>query len=507
MEATDAIEQPVGLQNAEAQLPPIANPTPPDDEQPWFGRIYANGSGYYLDNGIGGWSYVTETNAERALRAMGISKTRDTPTTSPLDRTFLALQMRHKVDFAGPLAGYKSGVTEQNGLKVLVTKPTKIITPVKGEFPVINAILNGLVRDKRKYIDAYVKHTYEGLALCIETGKNDYGPVLVLAGPKNSGKSFFQQHILTPLLGGRAENPYQYMTGETPFNSELTGAGHLMLEDESAAKDIKTRVKFGTYIKKFAANKMAKSHGKNKEGVSVFPFQRLSVSVNDEPEHLEVLPPIDDSLSDKLIILKCFQVTLPMPNITPREKKAVDDAIARELPAYLYWVLNEFKIPEDIKASEKESRYGFKIFQDPGILEAIEGTAPETQLIELLEGRFFYDVELYEHEAGTSFRKDPEKGARKVRETHWITLGTAAEIFSKLTETENISRTNNAARKLLSSPKACGIYLSRLAAKHPELIKQYRGNRGMNKYKIWCDPKKYLADEDGGNLTAMEEES
>src|SRR5258708_15225610 len=167
---------------------------------------------------------------------MGISKTRDTPTASPLDRTVLAPQMRHKVDFAGPLAGYKSGVTEQNGLKVLVTKPTKIITPVKGEFPVINAILNGLVRDKRKSIDAYVKHTYEGLGLCIETGKNDYGPVLDLAGPKNSGKSFFQQHILTPLLGGRADDPYQYMKGEPPFNSSLTETGDLMLEDESAAK-------------------------------------------------------------------------------------------------------------------------------------------------------------------------------------------------------------------------------------------------------------------------------
>jgi hypothetical protein len=482
------------LKDAEATLRALPPEVVPDEQQPWFGKVYAYVGGYYLDNGIGGWSDVTETNAERELRNMGISNLRDTPTTSPLDRTFLALQKRHKVDYAGPLAGYKAGVTEQNGLKVLVTKPTKIITPEKGAFPVINAILNGLVRDKRKYIDAYVKNTYEGLELCLETGKNDYGPVLVLAGPKNCGKSLFQLHILTPLLGGRAENPYQYMTGDTPFNSELTGAGHLMLEDESAAKDIRTRVKFGTYIKKFAANKMTKSHGKRKEGISVFPFQRLSVSVNDESEHLEVLPPIDESLSDKIIILRCFPFKLPMPTATPREKMAFEATIAKELPAYIHWVLNEFETPEEIKASANESRYGFKIFQDPEILEAIEGTAPETQLVELLERRFF-EKELFEDYQGTSFRMNSQ---RTLRTAHWITMGTAAQVFEKLQD--NISQTGAAARKLLSSPKACGIYLARLATKHPELIRQYRGNRGMNKYQIWCDPERYLAEEKGGNL-------
>src|SRR5262249_54541304 len=155
----------------------------------------------------------------------------------------------------------------------------------------------------------------------------------------NCGKSLVQAHILTPLLGGRVENPYQYMVGDTSFNSELAGAGHLMLEDESPAKDMATRRRLGTYVKKFAANKQSKTHGKGKEGLTLSPFQRLSVSVNDDPEHLEVLPPIDETLSDKIFLLKSFRFPLPMPATTPMEKAALEAAIT-SIPPVFAWFLH-----------------------------------------------------------------------------------------------------------------------------------------------------------------------
>lgn len=449
----------------------------PDEEQPWFEKIYANGTGYYIENGLGGWTAVTEENAKRELRSMGISHRPDTETTSPLDRALLAIQKRHKVDYAGPLAGYKAGVREQNGMTVLVTSTTKLIPPVEGDFPVLNAILNGLLREDRVYFDAFCKVTYEGLSLCLETGKNTPGPVLVLAGPKHCGKSLLQYHVITPLMGGKLARPYLFMSGQTSFNGELAGAGHHMLEDEVPAKDISARRKFGNYIKRAAANKGIESHGKGKDIKNLFPFTRLSVSVNDDEECLEVLPPLEDHLADKLLILKCHKFQYPMPADTPAEQAALEAAIKKEMPAYIYWLLNSFQIPESIKEG---GRGGFKVVQNPEIIEKINGTAPELQLRELLEHLYLAPVV----EEGTKLkqRKPPA-------EPYWHKLGSAQEVFITVTEK---SLVNLAGRKTLPSVRTCGTYLSRLAEKYPEQFHRYRGYGGIYKYKMKIDPERML---------------
>ena len=46
------------------------------------------------------------------------------------------------------------------------------------------------------------------------------------------------------------------------------------------------------------------------------------MSVNDEPENLMVLPPIDDSIEDKLIILRASKSPMPMPTATLEQRKA-----------------------------------------------------------------------------------------------------------------------------------------------------------------------------------------
>jgi hypothetical protein len=34
------------------------------------------------------------------------------------------------------------------------------------------------------------------------------------------------------------------------------------------------------------------------------PFWRLSITLNDEPENLLILPPLDESLGDKIMLLR-----------------------------------------------------------------------------------------------------------------------------------------------------------------------------------------------------------
>ncbi len=63
-------------------------------------------------------------------------------------------------------------------------------------------------------------------------------------------------------------------------------------------------------------------HAKHREPLTLTPFWRLSISVNDEPENLMVLPPIDESLGDKMILLKARRTEMPMPTGTTEERDA-----------------------------------------------------------------------------------------------------------------------------------------------------------------------------------------
>jgi hypothetical protein len=45
-------------------------------------------------------------------------------------------------------------------------------------------------------------------------------------------------------------------------------------------------------------------HAKHREALTLDPIWRMTISLNEEPESLQVLPPLDESLEDKIIILR-----------------------------------------------------------------------------------------------------------------------------------------------------------------------------------------------------------
>jgi hypothetical protein len=194
----------------------------------------------------------------------------------------------------------------------------------------------------------------------------------------------FQKLIVTPLLADRMAAPYQYMIGDTTFNQDWFAAEHLMIEDEGAGRDIATRNSFASRLKQIAVNEDHRSHGKGTNGVYLQPCWRATVSVNDDPEHIRILPPIDTSMKDKLIIVKASEKATVglVEKLGGREAFAAK--IREELPAFLYWLLNEFQIPEELRAT----RLGMKAFQHPEILDSIDETSPEMMILEWMEGHW-----------------------------------------------------------------------------------------------------------------------
>jgi len=401
---------------------------------------------YWINDRRGEWIQVNESSLRRHLKKNGLSPIcpKD-ELLSELDYALVDIQEGFTVSYAGPLSGYSAGVLETCGSRVLITSSPRLIEPQAGEFPLITALVENLFQDElcdqRPYVYGWLKVALESL----HTGHFRPGQVLAIAGPRECGKSLFQ-NLVTEILGGRAAKPYRYMSGQTPFNADLFGAEHLQIEDECGSTDLRVRREFGAKIKDFCVNQVQSCHAKNRQALSLRPFWRVTISLNDEPENLCVLPPIDESLIDKLSLLRATKKPMPLNTQTAEGHAAFWQGLLAELPAFVAF-LGRWEIPEQLKSQ----RFGVTHYHHPELLEEIALLAPETRLLSLIDGVFFAP-------------NSPFDGPGVM---------TAAEVERRLVASE----LGYEARKLFSYGNACATYLGRLAAKYPERFEAGRTNQ------------------------------
>jgi hypothetical protein len=400
------------------------------------------------------WIPITETALRRHLRESGFCpKRREGERVSEVDAALNYVQLKKYVAYAGPLAGYDSGEYEFEGERVLVTDGPSLIDPEDRPWKTVQSIVEQLLGEQTVYFYGWLKIAIESLRAKLHR----CGQALVIAGMRDCGKSFVQTQIITPMLGGRDALPYQYMTGATAFNKDLFRGEHQRVEDEFPSTDLRSRRKFGAAIKGIAANEIQRCHGKHRDGIVLAPFWRLSITLNDEPENLMVLPPVDESLADKLILLRADQVVMPMAANTNEERKALRDAIAEELPGFVHFLLN-WVIPED----KRSPRYGITHWHHPDLLEAIDDLAPETRLLALIDRTLFTG-------------KDPRPWRDK-----------ALVLEQKLTDSD--SGVCHEARQLLKFNTALGTYLGRLAKRADSRVKKEPRAASGNVWVI-CPPR------------------
>jgi hypothetical protein len=415
-------------------------------------RVYydRNTGAYYLPDSRDRWYKGTETLAQRHLKLKHrISPIRERGDLySPLEDALWRINQRCQVGYGGRLAGYRPGVYEQHGEMILVTDGPKLIEPREGEFPVINKFLTGLLgEEQRRYFDCWLKVAVEAL----RNQRIRPGQAFVVAGPKDCGKSVLQNLIITPALGGRMAKPYQFMSGATSFNSNLFEAEHLSIEDDVPSSDIRARRNFGAHLKQFTANEGVQHHAKGRPAMTLNPFWRLSVSLNDEPENLAIIPPIDDSLFDKIMLCKVSRRELPMPTRTDDERAAFRAKVGQEMHGYVHYLLN-MEIPPDLR----HPRYGVKAYLNPELLGSLNEIAPEFRLLDLIDYCFAGEWKKPIKKTSTeweNYLRDPNYGLR------------------------------DQVNKLLYASNTCGTYLTRLEEKVPDRVSSIKSN-GTKKYMI-----------------------
>lgn len=440
----------------ELTIPIEGVPVMYDDQPLEIGYTYRPQS--YLWRTGDTWVPRNQADTKLHLRYAGLDPKRTKE--NPLSEVEQALRYAHDhntIDIAIPLGGHTHGRFSWDGNRVLVTKGCQPVVAKEGDWSQLRKWLESLIGQP---VMPHHLGWWKWGRQSIFGEEILPGQVPIYIGPSGAGKSFLQR-ITTKLLGGRHANPFPYMAGKTQFNYDLFCADHLVIEDQFFDASGRVRREFGTKIKELAVNQVQWCQQKFGDAMNLRPKWRISMSMNAEAENRNVLPPLDASILEKIMLIQTGEPCFPVDLGTTEGWREWDRIIERELPALAY-AADNYEIPEHLRIP----RYGVKPWHDPDLLREEQEGTPEAIFLSCLK-----------HDLPSIMEKD---------EQFWD--GPAIDLERLLTGQAMPSR--DQFRKLLNWQHACGTHLGRLLLSHPTVLTR-RTKRGQT---IWRIDVKALAD-------------
>ena len=362
-----------------------APPPPPIDVdvnifyEHWHHRYWEESGGVFLS--------LTETNVQRRLLELGFSSSRKHG-ASEIDKVLMKLQRENKVDYVGQIAGWPTGCYRYGNKKLLVTSETRLLTPSYGGSRAIWDFRERLYGP----VQAAVKHAWTKLAIearkegirRIKAGLSPSWPIqqtMCIVGAKNHGKTFDAQIDLVAIGGpdAKAVNPTQSHNGDTSFNEDLSEEILHLMDDEGGRDDYNARRRFGEEIKKSVATVGKRVHGKGKKAITLDPFTRTVILLNDRLEDVRVLPPMDKGMKDKFILLQTIGSGVDHNDGHTFQSRR--DYYMNAVSDYI-GALETWEIPADLK--DPDNRYGLISYQNPDVLASLTELSNENQLVGLI---------------------------------------------------------------------------------------------------------------------------
>jgi hypothetical protein len=261
---------------------------------------------------------------------------------------------------------------------------------------------------------------------------------LAIAGGAGDGKSLLIE-IVRRSLGGRSANAYKYLSGQSRFNGDLVAAELLFIDDDAAAKDHGSRARFAQFLKATLFAGSVAAEGKGANAIQCAPVQAVMIAVNREPQHLRVLPELDDTMRDKIIILRSSPA--PLPANLRGEPALIQQCLDEALPGFLHEV-------DNLDPSEwiSPSTGRLDCHWNQSIVDALQDLSPENRLLELI---------------------DEELGA--VNDYEWC--GTVTQLNSKITDAN--AKNPISTRQLFGWTAACAEIEACSTFKFPRVVIEF----------------------------------
>lgn len=422
-----------------------AIPSPPD--------IFYDGTRFYYREASGMYVPCSDRSITRRIKEKGLCEINVDGKLSA-DPVIVGIQEANFVNYCGPISGYSAGLHIMNSRKVLVTESSRYVKPVEGDWGPIRELCERVLVTSEVdqtpffyawcqiFVKAYVDSILHGNGASAMPGQ-----ALCIAGAPGGGKTLLSK-VVARIVGDFKAAPHGYMTGKTEFNGDSAGASILLIDDKLVYADSRARSLLGSMIKEVVVAAARPIRGMYKETVLVIPVQRLVILMNDEPDNLNALPLQDNSMSDKIILLKAEKRPMPLGNETFEGRKSYDAALNASLPGFMHFLLNEYCIPKELQSP----RFGVCEFHHPALLKALQEMSPEGGMMEAIDKLI---------RKGALRTDGSSRGSAKPGE--WV--GSAAE-FLAIVERHSPNRNDVAFRDTAST----GTHLRKLMSAYPSRI-------------------------------------
>lgn len=349
--------------------------------------VYFDGRSYIRQNEKGEWLWEDKDALSLHLRvSRGLSDRRPKGQNySPIDSAFAMIKNTALITSAGSFAGYKKGVMTFNGNKYLNIHNREALAPSAetpvwgpdGNMPFLSALFNQYFTsdDQNDFFFSWLSRYYRSVHLRDPRS----GQALFLLGPPNRGKTFLSSALLSGLLGGSMEAK-AFLMGEDNFNSELFDYCLWTLDDGSVGGSQRMMIHFGETVKRCTANMTFRSNEKFRKAGLVQWQGRIVVTNNVDPESLRLLPNMDISMREKVMLFRIRDIRTD--GFSFPDKGILTAILAKELPIFARFLL-DYQIPEHCQSGD--SRYGVKEYHESSLLAEANHSSTSGTFGEILD--------------------------------------------------------------------------------------------------------------------------
>jgi hypothetical protein len=420
---------------------------------------------FWYETPYGVFQSVTKEVAADKLAIAGLSARMEIDgSPSEVARHLVKVVDENGFDAALSLAGYSTGLHAIKDARILVTHSFTLAEPKAHQSQedckhILN-LINGMLGDDALFLHAQLKMSFEAL----RNGRKTGSIACVIVGPPDCGKSLFLDHVIVPLLGGRKANAYAFLGGQSNFNDELVKCEVHAIDDGNPFDSFDARKRFGNSIKEAVAAGEYWCHGKGLAALTLPIYRRLFILVN--PEDLDLMPELNDSLMDKMSFFKAslFEMPegcLPLPAWHERgTREAFVAKLEEELPFYI-----DLLLAWELSSDLKERRFGTIAYKNDDILRQINEMSSVHEKDAVIQNAVF------KYGEGNDDSRTVEMEINEMYECV-------------------IRGTKDRARCLFRSPRSLGSALGQLK-NHPDYSEKYtvRRSNGKSFWTITCTEK------------------
>lgn len=346
---------------------------------------YWDGRNFIMKDARGAYAFHTKDNFRMVLqgkRGLKGGAKRD-GSQSEVDQAITYVLDSCAVAGASSCAFYPHGVFHFNGSRILNTHQREVLQPApeptlwgdNGKFPWLSKFFDNFFDPHQPQLErflAWVQHHYQACYV----RKPVSGHAMFIAGPVGCGKTFLSRGVLGTLFNG-CQEANSYLIGSDNHNSELFDVAIWVIDDGSVSSSSRVHQLWTENVKRTVANRDHRVNEKFRKAM-LTPWQgRVIVTLNRDAISLALIPNLDASIFEKLMILGAGEKKIEFLG-----QHRMEEMLARELPWFARWLLDWQPPAHCFEGAEV--RFGLAPYAEPSIVRAANLSSGKTVFIEIL---------------------------------------------------------------------------------------------------------------------------